>query len=183
MLRRLFLPKQKAKRVNDEIQHKEPKLILDFSLSHLPPSPSTRLWAAAAATHDDDDDDDDKQCFPSSMASASVAGPPRPRLVNRSGLSDSSKSQESGSSYAFSARESNLPAGHHLVPTIAVSALPDVPTPVEPTRKNVAFEHRQGRQALDLSRDKPLPAIPVSSTTNPVRRSCLRLTFNAGAGG
>jgi len=106
------------------------------------------------------------------MASASVA---RPRLViaNRSGLSDSSNTntQESGSSYALSsARESNLPTGyHHLATTVAVSTPPDVPTPVDPTRRSVAFEHRQGRQALDLTRDKPLPAIPVSSTTHAVR--------------
>lgn len=139
------------------------------------PSPlSTRLWAV--------DDNDDEQCFPSSMASASVTGPPRPRLVDRSGLSDSS--QESGSSYEFSsARESNLPTRYRLVTTVAVSAPPDVPTPVEPTRKNVAFEHRQGRQALDLTRDKPLPDIPADSTTHPVRRCCLHLTFNVGAVG
>jgi hypothetical protein len=33
--------------------------------------------------------------------------------------------------------------------------------------QSVALEHRQGRQALDLTRDKPLPNIPASSTTRP----------------
>jgi hypothetical protein len=110
------------------------------------------------------------------MASASVAVVPRPRLRvgNRSGLSDSSNTHESGSSSAFSsARESNLPTGCRPVPTIALSTPPLVPTRVEQSRKSVALGHRQGRQALDLTRDKPLPDIPASPTIQPVRRSLL----------
>jgi len=146
----------------------------------LPLPSSTGLWAV------DDDDDDQQECTSSSMASASVAVAPRPKLVvvNRSGLSDSSNTPESGSSYATSStRESNLPTGYHLVATVALSTPPDVPTPGEPNRKSVAFEHRQGRQALDLTRDKPLPDIPASPTTQPVRRCCLHLAFHLGAVG
>jgi hypothetical protein len=131
-----------------------------------PPAPILD-WAWAV-----DDDDDDEQRISSSMASASAAVAQRPRLVDRSGLSDSSNAntQESGSSCAFSsARESNLPTGCHLVTTVAVSTPPDVPTPVEPTRERVSSDHRRGRQALDLTIDKPLPNIPASSTNHPVR--------------
>ena len=109
------------------------------------------------------------------MASVSVAVAPRPRprATYRSGLSDSSNTQESGSSSAFeSARESNPPTGYRSVPTIALSTPPVVPT-LEHPRKSVAFEHRQGRQALDLTRDKPLPDIPASPTLQPVRRCWL----------
>lgn len=153
--RQLFLPKR---RVNDEIAHtKKPK-----PLSRPLPS-STRLGAV--------DDDDEGQCISSSMASTSVAVAPRHKLsaANRSGLSDSS-----GSSHAFSStRESSLPARHHGVTNVAIPTPPAVPTPVEPICRSVAFEHRQSRQALDLTRDKALPNIPVSPTAQPVRRSSL----------
>ena len=156
---------------NDEIpQTKKPKLH-----SRPLPLPSlTGLWAV-------DDNDDEEQCISSSMASASVPVAPRPRLVDRTGLSDSSNTttQESGSSCAFtSARESSLPARYHFVTTVAVSTPPDVPTPVEPTSKHLASDHRQGRQALDLIRDKPLPNIPASSTNHPVR-PCWHHSFHS----
>src|SRR5258706_3114374 len=120
------------------------------------------------------------------MASASVAVAPRPGLLvaNRSRLSDSSNTQESGSSSAFSsARESNIPTGYHPVITLALSTPPVAltPTPVEQYRNNVAFEHPHGRKVLDLSRDKPLPSIPASPTIPPVRRCCLHLAFNISA--
>lgn len=113
------------------------------------------------------------------MASANVAVAPRPKLLvaNRSRRSDSSNTQESGTSSAFeSALEHNLETGYHPVTTVAISTPLVVPTPVQQYRKAVAFEHRQGRQALDLTRDKPLPSIPASPTTPPVRRCCLYLS-------
>jgi hypothetical protein len=160
------------KRLNDERPYTK------HTKSHPRPPRSTGLWAV--------DDHDDEQSISSSMPSTSVAPPSRPRLVpNRSGLSDSSTTQESGSSHAFSSpRHSGLPTGHRVPATVASPAPPELREPVDPARGSVASKHCQGRQALDLTRDKPLPDIPASSTiTQPVRRSCLILAFSLGAAG